>query len=94
MDLNDIKLYLRVDHDEEDDLLLSLQRASENYLYNAGCIKNYDNDLYRLAIKLLISHWYDNRGLIGSTDLINYSLESIIYQLRNTRIIDGEIDDK
>lgn len=94
MDLEDIKLYLRVDHDEEDNLLLSLQKASEEYLYNAGCVKNYDNDLYRIAIKMLINHWYDNRGIIGVSDHISHSLESIIYQLRDTRIIDGEIDDK
>lgn len=94
MDVQDIKLYLRVDHDEEDSFILSLQKSAENYLYNAGCIKNYDNELYKHAIRILIAHWYDNRGLIGSTDLIKYSLESIIYQLRDTRIIDGEIDDK
>ena len=91
MDLEEIKLYLRIDHNEEDTLLLSLQKASENYLYNAGCAKNYDNNLYKIAVKMLITHWYDNRGLIGSTNLINYSLESIIYQLRDTNI-EGDIN--
>lgn len=94
MNVQDIKLYLKVDHDDEDSFILSLQKAAEDYLYNAGCIKNYDNELYKHAIRILIAHWYDNRGLIGSTDLIKCSLESIIYQLKDTRIIDGEIDDK
>lgn len=92
MDIQDIKLFLRIGHDEEDDLLNSLKIASEEYLYNAGCIKNYENELYKLSIKLLIVHWYENRGLIGNATYVKHSLESMIYQLRDTRIIEGELD--
>lgn len=91
MDVQDIKLYLRVDQDEEDSFILSLQKSAENYLYNAGCIKNYDNELYKHAIRILIAHWYDNRGLIGPGNIIKYSLESIIYQLKENNL-EGDVN--
>ena len=94
MNVQDIKLYLKVDHDDEDSFILSLQKRLKIIYIMLDALKNYDNELYKHAIRILIAHYYDNRGLIGSTDLIKYSLESIIYQLKDTWIIDGEIDDK
>ena len=66
MDLQKVKLFLRIDNDEEDDFLQGLLRASELYLENAGCKKNYDNELYSLAVKLLVSHWYENREAVAT----------------------------
>ncbi len=91
MDIKDIKVFLRIDHDEEDELIQSLIKSGEEYLENAGCKTNYDSELYNLAVKMLISHWYENRGLIGSVDFIKYSLESIIYQLRETNL-EGDVN--
>ncbi len=90
MELEEIKLYLRVDYDEEDELLLGLQKASEEYLYNAGCIKNYDNNLYKIAVKMLISHWYENRCITGNLGNLEFSLNSIIVQLREVKTKDVE----
>lgn len=85
MELEEIKLYLRVDSESEDMLLLSLKVAAEEYLTNAGVIKDYTQELYKLAIKLLISHWYENRDivLIGSiSKKLEYSLNHILIQLK------------
>lgn len=84
MGLDEIKLYLRIDTDDEDELLSSLQLSAEEYLLNAGIEKDYEKQLYKLAVKLLISNWYENRNpiLTGSiSKKLEYSLQHIIAQL-------------
>lgn len=85
MNLQDIKLYLKIDHDEEDDFLIGLLKASELYLENAGCKRNYESELYSLAVKMLVSHWYENRCITGNIGNLELSLNSIIVQLREVK---------
>lgn len=82
MELQEIKDYLRVE--DEDDTLLALQRAAEEYLENAGVLVGYEKELYKIAIKLLISHWYENRMIYNekSVHLLPFSLNAIIMQLK------------
>jgi len=85
MELEEIKKYLKVDGNDEDDLLLGLQGAAEEYLVNAGVIKDYTKNLFKIAIKLLISHWYENRNavVVGSISKnMEFSLSNIIIQLK------------
>jgi len=79
--IDEIKLYLRIDHDYEDDLLYTLLSSAAIYLKNAGCMVT-EGELYNLAIKILVSHWYENRELTGKADKIAYSLDNIITQLK------------
>lgn len=85
MDLQEIKEYLRIDGDEEDNLLAGLQLAAEKYLENAGIAPNYDNELYKLAVKLLVCHWYETREPIGNAGELAFSLRHIIAQLKYTQ---------
>lgn len=80
--LIEVKDFLRLDLDYDDKELSSLIIASDSYLKNAGCIINYDNTLYVLAIKMLSSHWYENKSVIGSDEKMTYSLQHIIMQLK------------
>lgn len=85
MDISELKEYLKVDGTEDDALIKGLQSAAENYLTNAGCIKDYNNDLYKLAVMLLVSHWYENRQIEqigGNINKLSFSLQSIIAQLK------------
>lgn len=91
MELNELKLYLRVDGDEDDSVLADLKKAAEEYLSNAGVAKNYDKELYKLAIKLLVSHWYENRAIVGKADKLAFSLDSIILQLKYTQEDETEV---
>lgn len=88
MNIEEIKLYLRVDGTEEDEFILGLQLAAEEYLGNAGVIKNYAKALYKLAIKILIANWYENRT-IETTGVnfykVSFSLDTIITQLKFTQ---------
>lgn len=82
MGLDELKLFLRIDGTEEDSLLLSLQSAAENFMTNAGVTVDYNNELYKLAIKLLVSHWHENREVVGNANKLAFSLDTIITQLK------------
>lgn len=88
MDLEELKLFLRIDGEEEDSFIEGLQIAAEEYLTNAGIKKDYTKELYKLAIKILISHWYENRAVetVGkNVSKIAFGLDTIIVQLKYTK---------
>lgn len=83
MDLAELKLYLRVENDEDDLFIQALQQAAIEYLKNAG-VDQSDNALYVLAVQLLVAHWYENRQavIIGQVSKqLEYSLQAILTQL-------------
>lgn len=82
VDSSKAKKYLRIDYDEEDELIESLIVASDNYLKNAGAQASAGEELYKLGQLLLISHWYDNRETVGKADKLAFSLQSILFQLK------------
>ena len=51
--LEEIKNYMRIDEDYDDNLINSLIESANIYMVNAG-VKNFENDLYKLAIKMLV----------------------------------------
>ena len=84
MELSTIKQYLKVDFEDDDELILSMQKAAEAYMENAGVTCSYESDLYQLAILLLVTNWYENRNavLVGTvSNKLEYSLKHILAQL-------------
>lgn len=82
--LDEVKQYLRLEPDyvEEDFLLDSLILAAGQFIKsNTGIAVNVENDLHVLAIRLLVSHWYENREVVGKADKLAYSLDSILFQM-------------
>lgn len=79
--LQEIKEYMKIDEDYEDALIQTLVMSAEKYLYNAGVKETYTNELYCLAIKMLVLHWYENREVVGDAKKLAFSLENIITQL-------------
>lgn len=83
MDIEEIKKYLRIDYDCEDEEIKAFVSAAEEYLKNAGITAKPESELYKLAVKLLVSNWYSNRIPIGTvTQAMEYSLRRIIIQLQ------------
>lgn len=63
VDLEAVKLYCRIDGNEEDALLLTLMDAAAEYLEGAGVAAPEKPDpLYDLAVKALVLDYYDHRG--------------------------------
>lgn len=61
--LNEVKNYIRVDYDYDDEEITMLILSAETFLKSHGVKKDYENELYKIAIFMLVSIWYDNRGL-------------------------------
>lgn len=83
MTLNDLKLSLKIDHDHEDIYLQSLLEASSEYIKN-GCGPDVDttSKLYSLAQVMIVTHWYENRELVGKNDTLPFHFQTILTQLQ------------
>ena len=82
--LDEAKEYLRVDGDEDNTLIETLIKASEEYLKNAtGRSFDTTNNLARLFCLLLVVDWYENRGLTAGKvgDKIRPVIDSMLAQL-------------
>lgn len=82
--LEHVKEYLRIDGDYDDPMLSLLIDSAKEYLSNAG-VKEQENNLYKLAITMLVTHWYENRN--QETDartkkVLDLGLQTIILQLK------------
>ena len=85
------KDFLKVDGEEDDDLISSLILAAKSYIENAtGFNENMISDneqmkeLYILTLKILLAHWYDNRSpeVTGvNVNKVSFSLDSLFLQL-------------
>jgi len=87
LELTQLKNYLRIDHDLDDQLLTYIQSIAESYIQSA--IDSTD-DYYKTdprfdyATALLISHWYENRSATTDVNLedIPFGVQAFIQQLR------------
>ena len=86
MRLEDVKIYLRIDGDEEDALLRTMMQAGEEYIRSA--VGEYDDDdpTAQILLAAIVQNMYDNRELMQSDKQmkkrIEYTFQSIILQLR------------
>ena len=98
MTLEEAKLYLRVDMDDDDTLIQALITAAESYIAQqtgktkilAGADENgqpiyediKESELWKLAVKLLLAHWYENRGVETSGRVtatkISHSVDALV----------------
>jgi len=100
MTLEDAKIYLRVDVDDDDDLIQALITAAESYLKEqtgkTKMVIDIDpetetlvttdirtSELWNLAVKLLVAHWYENRGveIPGNLTKINHSVDALAHHI-------------
>lgn len=84
MELEELKLFLRIDGNDEDVLIQGLQLSAEEYLLIGGVVKNYERELYKLVVRLLVSHWYENREIFINmkTTKVDYSIQAMIFSLK------------
>lgn len=83
MDLDQIKLYLKVDIDEDNDLINGCANAAIAYLKNATGIdfnEECDNELAKIFILQLIADMYEKRTPSVTKDA-GYVYQSMLLQL-------------
>ncbi|MED4969738.1 head-tail connector protein [Parageobacillus toebii] len=81
--IDEAKEWLRVDHNDEDNMIQMLIKAAEKYLKNAtGNTFDSSNELAQLFCLVLVADWYENREMIGkATDQTRPIIQSILTQL-------------
>ena len=90
MQTSEIKTYLHIVTDVDDDLLQSLQQAAQLYIENTTG-KQYDdnNELHKLLCKLLIVHWYEHRDSIDTTTgaaVVPHSVDALLNHIANCQL--------
>lgn len=91
LSVDDIKLYLRVDGDAEDELIQAQLSAAEAYI--AGKVSKTqrlvkdgeplalaDDGLYQQCVKLMVVHWYENRAIeaAGNRSPVHHTVDAIL----------------
>lgn len=88
--LKEVRTYMRLDdyskadpdwHNEVNKEVETLILSAETFLKSHGVKKDYENELYKIAIFMLVSIWYDHRGLEENTREIPIGVTRIIRQL-------------
>lgn len=86
--LNDVKEFLRVDGAYEDSVILSLIEAAKAELTLSGVVERKieepDYSLYELAIKVIVTQNYEDRGLEKRNNRV---LESLILKLKSFPVV-------
>ena len=84
--LNDVKLYLRVDDYTEDEVIQGMIDAAKQYI-QTGTGDSFDetNARHLLTLKMIVAHWYDNRGLVGNTTELPFTVTAQLLQIEAER---------
>lgn len=86
--LNDVKEFLRVDGTYDDSVIESLIEAAKAELTMSGVIERAygapDYPLYELAVKVIVTQNYEDRGLEKRDNRV---LESLILKLKSYPIV-------
>lgn len=97
LNIEDMKTYLRLDTDDEDSLIEAQMLAADKYISGklsktqalSGLSetgeKTYvplaEDPLYQQSVKLMVSHWYDNREIVAKGTIvtgIQHTVDAII----------------
>ncbi|MCY8051735.1 head-tail connector protein [Bacillus spizizenii] len=93
MELEAIKNYLKVEHEEDDRQLLKQIAAAKSYIINGIGRYIEGHPQFELVLQMLVEHWYENKGIYesgGTGSSIPFTAENILTQLRYTS--EGEQD--
>nr|DAK31683.1 MAG TPA: head tail connector [Caudoviricetes sp.] len=84
--LNDVKLYLRVDDYMEDEVIQGMIDAAKQYIQTGtGVSFDETNARHLLTLKMIVAHWYDNRGLVGNTTELPFTVTAQLLQIEAER---------
>lgn len=84
--LKDVKLYLRVDDYTEDEVIQGMIDAAKQYIQTGtGVSFDETNARHLLTLKMIVAHWYDNRGLVGNTTELPFTVTAQLLQIEAER---------
>ena len=80
-ELDELRLYLRLDSDMSGELEMLLTTAQEYIETSTGKEYDSENKLMRLCAKILAAHWFECRGVQGSPQEYAYSATVLLQQI-------------
>lgn len=88
LDLDTVKNYLRIDHNEDDSLLSLMIIAAKSYIqsYLNKKFEEFEEipDEFTIACLALIAHWYENREIQTNTsNEVPYTFSGILDMYRD-----------
>ena len=91
MNLEVIKDYLKIDFNEDDELLEMFLGSARKYLMSAVECEKLDetDERVKVALLALVSDWYEHREYVGdSSPKVRYTIRSIVLQLQSEQEAD------
>ena len=76
MELESIKNFLKVDNEEDDNLILLLENTAKKYMQEYGIAFDEDNPVHQLLILNLIGHFYENRA--NPAEGISFTIKALL----------------
>ena len=87
--LEEAKVYLKVESNvtDEDGLIFALISAASEYIQNATGKADNGSDIYNLCEKILVAHWYENRGVATTANIIEmpHSVQAMLTHIKLSR---------
>jgi uncharacterized phage protein (predicted DNA packaging) len=92
MELDEIKLFLRVDFDEDDTLIQLIANAAEEYITAAVGSCDYTKARVKLLALVIITELYEKRSFSveKAGEKAQYTIRSIISQLQAEEAISND----
>lgn len=83
ININLVKQYLKVDYDDDDEIIKMLITTAESYAEGATGRLDFNEPRMKLLVLTLVKDWYDNRYFVGDkvSQSAQYTVKSIIHQL-------------
>ena len=91
--LDDIKAYLRINHDVDNTFLASLKETSKEFIKEQTGVEFQDGDkVYEQCVLFLVAHLYDNRASVTekATTEIPYTLDALLRHIKIRGAIEVE----
>lgn len=76
MELETIKNFLKVDNEEDDNLILLLEHTAKKYMQEYGIAFDEENPVHQLLILNLIGHFYENRA--NPSEDISFTIKALL----------------
>lgn len=83
MNLNTAKKYLRVDYDDEDEIIALEIEAAKEYVKNAVGLYDESNPLTELLVLTLVTDMYEKRSYtVATSEKCTRTVQSMVLQLQ------------
>lgn len=92
MELSEVKLFLKVDFDEDDEFIRLLMAAAEEYISAAVGKCDYEKARVKLLALVIITELYEKRSFSveKAGEKAQYTIRSIIAQLQAEEVMDDD----